>query len=114
MLIAVTSAEHGSLHCSTHPIMITHFVALQPPHQKRITKNVPLLVLHMFSCVHRLGTQPLTKGERIMWGYTIIGRDGGEAYTSEPEYESEMEAYKAGDLTLCDMNEGSMEVWEDQ
>jgi hypothetical protein len=51
--------------------------------------------------------------EKSMWGYTIIGRDGGEAYTSEPEYESEMEAYKAGDLTLCDMNEGSMEVWED-
>ncbi len=48
-----------------------------------------------------------------MWGFTIIGRDGGEAYTSEPEYESEMEAYKAGDLSLCDMNEGSLEVWED-
>ena len=48
-----------------------------------------------------------------MWGFTIIGRDGGEAYTSEPEYETYEEADKAGDLTLCDMNEGSMEVWED-
>ena len=54
-----------------------------------------------------------SEGRKIMWGYTIIGRDGGEAYTSEPEYESEMEAYKAGDLSLCDMNEGSLEVWED-
>lgn len=49
-----------------------------------------------------------------MWGFTIIGRDGGEAYTSEPEYESELEACKAGDHALCDMNEGSLEVWEDQ
>ena len=48
-----------------------------------------------------------------MWGYTIIGRDGDEAYTSEPEYETYEEADKEGDLTLCDMNEGSMEVWED-
>lgn len=32
---------------------------------------------------------------------------------SEPEYESEIEAYKAGELTLCDMNEGSLEVWEE-
>ncbi len=88
MLFAVTSAKHGSLHCSTHPIMITHFVALQlfvfvtdkkgvfvsanlqtKPSlfvltQKRITKNVVLLILDMFSCVHRLGTQPLTKGNR--------------------------------------------------
>jgi len=54
-----------------------------------------------------------SEGRKIMWGFTIIGRDGGEAYTSEPEYESEMEAYKAGDLSLCDMNEGSLEVWED-
>lgn len=48
-----------------------------------------------------------------MFGYTIIGRDGGEAYTSEPEYETYEEAYKAGDHTLCDMNEGSLEVWEE-
>ena len=52
-------------------------------------------------------------GVNKMYGFTIIGRDGGEAYMSEPEYESEIEAYKAGELTLCDMNEGSMEVWED-
>ena len=87
MLIAVTSAEHGSLHSSTHAISITQFVALQlfvfvtdkngvfvsanlqtKPSlfvltQKRITKNVVLLILDMFPCVHRLGTQPLTKGE---------------------------------------------------
>jgi len=48
-----------------------------------------------------------------MFGYTIIGRDGGEAYTSEPEYNAYQEAYKAGDHTLCDMNEGSLEVWEE-
>jgi len=48
-----------------------------------------------------------------MFGYTIISRDGGEAYTSEPEYETYEEAYKAGDHTLCDMNEGSLEVWEE-
>lgn len=48
-----------------------------------------------------------------MFGYTIIGRDGGEAYTSEPEYETYEEAYNAGDHTLCDMNEGSLEVWEE-
>ncbi len=29
MLIAVTSAEHGSLHCSTHSISITQFVCVQ-------------------------------------------------------------------------------------
>jgi hypothetical protein len=46
-----------------------------------------------------------------MYGFTIIDRDGGEAYISEPEYESYEEAFKAGDHTLCDMNEGSMEVW---
>ena len=49
-----------------------------------------------------------------MYGFTIIGRDGGEAYTSEPEYESYAEAYKAGDHALCDMNEGSMEVWQEE
>lgn len=48
-----------------------------------------------------------------MFGYTIIGRDGGEAYTSEPEYETYEEAYNAGDNALCDMNEGSLEVWEE-
>ena len=48
-----------------------------------------------------------------MFGYTIIGRDGGEAYTSEPEYETYEDAYKAGDHTLCDMNEGSLEVWKE-
>ena len=48
-----------------------------------------------------------------MFGYTIIGRDGGEAYTSEPEYETYEDAYKAGDHALCDMNEGSLEVWEE-
>ena len=29
MLVAVTSAKHGSLHSSTHAISITQFVALQ-------------------------------------------------------------------------------------
>ena len=88
MLVAVTSAKHGSLHSSTHAISITQFVALQlfvfadkkgvfvsanlqtKPSlfvltQKRITKNVVLLILDMFPCVHRLGTQPLTKGIEI-------------------------------------------------
>ena len=49
-----------------------------------------------------------------MYGFTIIGRDGGDTYISEPEYESYAEAYQAGDHTLCDMNEGSMEVWREE
>ena len=58
-------------------------------------------------------SEKLENGSNKMFGVTIIGRDGGEAYTSEPEYETYEEAYEAGDHTLCDMNEGSLEVWEE-
>jgi hypothetical protein len=58
-------------------------------------------------------SEKLENGLNKMFGYTIIGRDGCEAYTSEPEYETYQEAYKAGDHALCDMNEGSLEVWEE-
>jgi hypothetical protein len=45
------------------------------------------------------------------FGYTIIDRDGGDLYTSENDYYSYTEAYKAGQLSLGDMNGGSLEVW---
>ena len=45
------------------------------------------------------------------FGYTIIDRDGGEYYTSGNDYDSYTEAYKAGQLSLGDMNGGSLEVW---
>jgi hypothetical protein len=46
-----------------------------------------------------------------LFGFTIIDQDGGELFSSEPEYLSYKEAFSAGDLTLCDMNGGSLEVW---
>lgn len=46
-----------------------------------------------------------------MWGYTIIGRDGGEAFMSEPEFECAIECIKQAGQTLEDMNEGSVEIW---
>ena len=48
-----------------------------------------------------------------MWGFTVYGRDGGEAYTSEPEYETFNEAYAEGEGQMMDMNEGCFEVWKD-
>tara|TARA_S200002703_G_scaffold130434_1_gene117690 strand:- start:1958 stop:2338 length:381 start_codon:yes stop_codon:yes gene_type:complete len=48
-----------------------------------------------------------------MYGFTIIDRDGGEMHTSEAEYETWAEAYKAGDHAICDLNGGSLEVWFD-
>jgi hypothetical protein len=45
------------------------------------------------------------------YGYTIVDRDGSEYYTSENDYLSYMEAYKAGQLSLGDMNGGSLEIW---
>jgi hypothetical protein len=76
--------------------------------------HIPLLyTICIFATIFVKLIKNHNQGSNIMWGYTIIGRDGGEVYTSEPEYDSEVEAYKAGDLTLCDMNEGSVEVWQD-
>jgi hypothetical protein len=49
--------------------------------------------------------------EVAMWGYTIIGRDGGEAFMSEPEFECAIECIKQAGQTLEDMNEGSVEIW---
>ena len=46
-----------------------------------------------------------------MFGFTIIDRDGGEMFTSDPEYPSYKEAERAGDHSLCDLNGGSLEVW---
>lgn len=48
-----------------------------------------------------------------MYGFTVYSRDGDEAYTSEPEYDTYAEAYADGELTLMDMNEGSVEVWDE-
>lgn len=48
-----------------------------------------------------------------MYGFTIIGRDGGEEYTSDAEYETYQEAYRAGELELFDTNGGSVEVWSE-
>jgi hypothetical protein len=49
----------------------------------------------------------------LMYGFTIIGRDGGEEYTSEAEYEDYDEAYCVGELYLFDINGGSVEVWSE-
>lgn len=50
---------------------------------------------------------------KMMYGFTIIGRDGGEMHISEAEYETWSEAYKAGELAVDDLNGGSLEVWLD-
>lgn len=49
----------------------------------------------------------------MMYGFTIIGRDGGNMHISEAEYDTWDEAYKAGNHLLCDLNGGSVEVWFD-
>mgnify|MGYP006969375309 FL=1 len=46
-----------------------------------------------------------------LFGFTVIDRDGGEMYESEPEYLSYKEAERAGDHALCDYNGGSLEIW---
>ena len=46
-----------------------------------------------------------------LFGFTVIDRDGGELFSSEPEYETYQEAFRAGDHSLCDLNGGSLEVW---
>ena len=51
------------------------------------------------------------KTDRELFAFTIIGRDGGEIYTSEPDYETYQEAEIAGEHSLCDMDGGSLEVW---
>jgi hypothetical protein len=51
--------------------------------------------------------------EKFMWGYTIIGRDGGEAFTSDAEFDCAIECIKQGGITLEEMNEGSVEIWKD-
>ena len=48
-----------------------------------------------------------------MYGYTVIDFNGGEMHTSDAEYETYAEAYRAGDHALCDLNGGSLEVWKD-
>jgi len=48
-----------------------------------------------------------------MWGYTLIGFDGGEIFTSEPECENEGEANKCAiDALTNEPYAGSYEVWE--
>ena len=50
-----------------------------------------------------------------MWGYTLIGFDGGEIFTSEPEYESKGEAKKhAIDALTDEPYAGSCEVWSEE
>jgi hypothetical protein len=51
--------------------------------------------------------------EKTMWGYTIIGRDGGEAFMSDAEFDCAIECIKQAGRTLEDMNEGSVEIWKD-
>ena len=46
-----------------------------------------------------------------LFGFTVIDRDGGEMFSSEPEYETGKEAQIAGEHSLCDMNGGSLEIW---
>lgn len=47
-----------------------------------------------------------------MWGYTLIGFDGGKIFTSEPEYESKGEAnHQAINAMLNEPYAGSCEVW---
>lgn len=48
-----------------------------------------------------------------MYGYTLVGRDGGEEYTSDAEFETYAEAHKAGELDLVNSNSGSLEVWHE-
>jgi hypothetical protein len=51
----------------------------------------------------------------LMWGYTLIGFDGGEIFTSEPEYESKVEANKHAINALTDEPyAGSCEVWAEE
>lgn len=48
------------------------------------------------------------------WGYTLIGFDGGEIFTSDAEFESKGEANKNGiDHLTGDAFAGSLEIWED-
>ena len=49
-----------------------------------------------------------------MWGYTVYDRDGGEAYMSEPEYETYAEAYADGEMHMMDTNQGCLEVWNEK
>tara|TARA_S200002703_G_scaffold70748_1_gene61341 strand:- start:61 stop:270 length:210 start_codon:yes stop_codon:yes gene_type:complete len=52
--------------------------------------------------------------EAVMWGYTLIGFDGGEIFTSDAEFESKGEANKHAINALTDEPyAGSCEVWED-
>ena len=47
-----------------------------------------------------------------MWGYTILGFDGGHIYMSEPEYDNKAEAnHEAINHMLNDAYAGSCEVW---
>jgi len=49
-----------------------------------------------------------------MWGYTLIGFDGGEVFTSEPEFDSEQEANRYANNAMSDeVYAGSYEVWEE-
>lgn len=49
--------------------------------------------------------------DKELFGFTVIDRDGGEMFTSEPEYETYRDALRSGDHCLCDMNGGSLEIW---
>ena len=50
-----------------------------------------------------------------MWGYTLIGFDGGEVYMSSAEYESWDDAFKrASDHFVDEWGVGDFEVWQDQ
>ena len=47
-----------------------------------------------------------------MWGYTLIGFDGGEIFTSEPECETKGKANKyAIEALTNEPYAGSCEVW---
>ena len=53
--------------------------------------------------------------DELMWGYTLVGFDGGEIFTSEPEYESKGEANKhAIDALTDEPYAGSCEVWSEE
>lgn len=49
-----------------------------------------------------------------LFGFTIIDRDGGDVYTSEAEYPTYKEAERDAEHMLCDLNQGSFEIWLDQ
>jgi hypothetical protein len=49
-----------------------------------------------------------------LFGFTIIDRDGGDVYTSEAEYPTYKEAEREAKHMLCDLNQGSFEIWLDQ